>query len=47
MQHRDIDATVIPTVPADAAPLETAGGRQPIQGRIGFVGLGAHIALKH
>jgi 3-hydroxyisobutyrate dehydrogenase-like beta-hydroxyacid dehydrogenase len=40
MQHRDIDATVMPTVPTDAAPLATADSRQPIQGRIGFVGLG-------
>jgi 3-hydroxyisobutyrate dehydrogenase-like beta-hydroxyacid dehydrogenase len=40
MQHRDIKATVMPTVATDEAPLQTAGGRQPIQDRIGFVGLG-------
>jgi 3-hydroxyisobutyrate dehydrogenase-like beta-hydroxyacid dehydrogenase len=40
MQQQDINATAAPRVPKDDAPLQTAGGRQPIQGRIGFVGLG-------
>jgi 3-hydroxyisobutyrate dehydrogenase-like beta-hydroxyacid dehydrogenase len=40
MQRQDINATVMPTVPTDDAPLQTAGGGGPIQGRIGFVGLG-------
>ena len=40
MQQQDIDATGVATVPTDDAPLQTAGDRQPMQGRIGFVGLG-------
>jgi 3-hydroxyisobutyrate dehydrogenase-like beta-hydroxyacid dehydrogenase len=38
MQHQDVNAAVMPTVPTDDAP--TADGRQPFQGRVGFVGLG-------
>jgi 3-hydroxyisobutyrate dehydrogenase-like beta-hydroxyacid dehydrogenase len=34
------NATVMPQVPTNDAPLQTAEGRQAIQGRIGFVGLG-------
>jgi 3-hydroxyisobutyrate dehydrogenase-like beta-hydroxyacid dehydrogenase len=40
MQHRDINATVMPAVVTDEAPRETAAGRAAIQDRIGFVGLG-------
>src|SRR6266852_8344078 len=32
--------TAMPTVPTDDAPLQTAAARRPVQGRIGFVGLG-------
>jgi 3-hydroxyisobutyrate dehydrogenase-like beta-hydroxyacid dehydrogenase len=40
MQHRDINATVMPAVVTDEAPRKTAAGRAAIQDRIGFVGLG-------
>jgi hypothetical protein len=41
MQQQDSNAmTAMPTVPTDDPPLQTAGGGGPIQGRIGFVGLG-------
>jgi len=32
--------TAMPAVPTEDAPLQTAAARQPMQGRIGFVGLG-------
>jgi 3-hydroxyisobutyrate dehydrogenase-like beta-hydroxyacid dehydrogenase len=40
MHQQDINATPMQRVPTDDAPLQTADGRQAIQGRIGFVGLG-------
>jgi 3-hydroxyisobutyrate dehydrogenase-like beta-hydroxyacid dehydrogenase len=40
MQQQDVDATAMPIVAADEAPLQTAGDGGPIQERIGFVGLG-------
>jgi 3-hydroxyisobutyrate dehydrogenase-like beta-hydroxyacid dehydrogenase len=40
MQRQDVNATAMPHVPTNDAPLQTAEGRQAIQGRIGFVGLG-------
>jgi 3-hydroxyisobutyrate dehydrogenase-like beta-hydroxyacid dehydrogenase len=40
MQQQDIDPTVMPAVSTGDAPLQTAPGPQPMQGRIGFVGLG-------
>jgi 3-hydroxyisobutyrate dehydrogenase-like beta-hydroxyacid dehydrogenase len=41
MRQQDIDAmTAIPAAPTEDAPLQAAGGGGPIQGRIGFVGLG-------
>jgi 3-hydroxyisobutyrate dehydrogenase-like beta-hydroxyacid dehydrogenase len=40
MQQQDANATATPHVPTEDAPLQTAEGRQAIQGRIGFVGLG-------
>jgi 3-hydroxyisobutyrate dehydrogenase-like beta-hydroxyacid dehydrogenase len=41
MRQQDSNAmAAMPTVPTDDPPLQTAGGGGPIQGRIGFVGLG-------
>jgi 3-hydroxyisobutyrate dehydrogenase-like beta-hydroxyacid dehydrogenase len=41
VKQQEVNAmTATPTVPTDDAPLQTTAGRQPVQGRIGFVGLG-------
>jgi 3-hydroxyisobutyrate dehydrogenase-like beta-hydroxyacid dehydrogenase len=40
MRKQDINATAMPRVATDDAPLQAVEGRQAIQSRIGFVGLG-------